>query len=223
VEWKYLLPLLVKCGLVRSKVTSVVKDVIVGHGQWDELAKAITRAVRMEITSVHTRFSRRSYFFCIGPPKFRSPLEQERALMGISKEKQEELFTLALQPPPRQLVLDVQAVATGIRDERLANRVLRNTAIQQAHQEEPQQQEPHQQEGVVVQAWTPNDNQVPVVANDDQVEVVATAVHAAIEFAAALDLERRPRLSRTTAGKWLTKAPFSKRLWLFSNTFVLFI
>ena len=45
VEWKYLLPLLTKCGLVRSKVTSIVKDVHVDHGQWDELAKAITRAV----------------------------------------------------------------------------------------------------------------------------------------------------------------------------------
>ena len=41
VEWKYLLPLLIKCGLVRSKVTSVVKDVLVDHGQWEELPKEI--------------------------------------------------------------------------------------------------------------------------------------------------------------------------------------
>jgi hypothetical protein len=38
--------------LVRSRTTSVVKDLYVDHGQWDELAKALTRSIRMEVTSI---------------------------------------------------------------------------------------------------------------------------------------------------------------------------
>jgi hypothetical protein len=218
VEWKYLLPLLTKCGLVRSKVTSVVKDVHVDHGQWDELAKAITRAVRMEITAIRTKYSRKSYFICIGQPKFQNPLEQDKALKSISKKKREELFS-ALQPPPRQLVLDVQEVATAIVDERLARRVLqgKNPTIRQGQQQEGQQQEADgQQQQVAVVAQVPT--------NDNEMQVVTTAVHNLIEFAAALDLERRPRLSRTTAGTSSnTTIPFKKILCLFSNIFVLFV
>jgi len=108
----------------------------VDHGQWDELAKAITRAVRMEITAIRTKYSRKSYFICIGQPKFQNPLEQDKALKSISTKKREELFS-ALQPPPRQLVWDVQEVATAIVDERLARRVLqgKNPTIRQGQQE----------------------------------------------------------------------------------------
>ena len=115
-------------------------------------------------------------------------------MKSISKKKREELFS-ALQPPPRQLVLDVQEVATAIVDERLARRVLqgKNPTIRQGQQQEGQQQEADgQQQQVAVVAQVPT--------NDNEMQVVATAVHNLIEFAAALDLERRPRLSRTTAG-----------------------
>jgi len=43
-------------------------------------------------------------------------------------------------------------------------------------------------------------NPVPPM-NDDQIDVVANTIMNAINYAAALDLDRRPRLSRTNAGK----------------------
>ena len=43
-------------------------------------------------------------------------------------------------------------------------------------------------------------NPVPPM-NDEQIDVVANTIMNAINYAAALDLDRRPRLSRTNAGK----------------------
>ena len=43
-------------------------------------------------------------------------------------------------------------------------------------------------------------NPVPPM-NDEQIDVVANTVMDAINYAAALDLDRQPRLSRTNAGK----------------------
>ena len=39
------------------------------------------------------------------------------------------------------------------------------------------------------------------IVNDEQIDVVANTIMDAINYAAALDLDRRPRLSRTNAGK----------------------
>ena len=78
VEWRYLLPLLTKCDLLQSRVTSTVKDVHVGSKQWDELAKALS--MRLEISCIRTLYSRRSYFYCVGDPQFRGPIEQGNAL-----------------------------------------------------------------------------------------------------------------------------------------------
>lgn len=69
VSWKVLLPLLVKCGLVRCRVTSTVKDIEVDQGQWDELSKAVSRSMRMEVTIIRTKLSERSYSFCIDVPR----------------------------------------------------------------------------------------------------------------------------------------------------------
>jgi hypothetical protein len=79
VEWRYLLPLLTTCGLLRSTVTSVVKEVHVVRSQWDEMAKAMDH--RMEVSSIRTvRYVRRCYFFCVGKPRYRNPLVQDNQL-----------------------------------------------------------------------------------------------------------------------------------------------
>ena len=41
----------------------------------------------------------------------------------------------------------------------------------------------------------------PEALNEEQIGYVAETIHSAIAYAAALDLDRRPRLSRTNAGK----------------------
>jgi len=85
VEWQYLLPLLTKCGLLRSRVTSVVKDFHCNGTQWREMAKSFSSHIKMEVTCIRTWHSRRSYFYCIGKPTYNNPLHQEQALrsMGI--------------------------------------------------------------------------------------------------------------------------------------------
>ncbi len=40
VEWQYLLPLLTKCGLHHSRVTSVIKDVYCNFNVWDEINRS---------------------------------------------------------------------------------------------------------------------------------------------------------------------------------------
>jgi hypothetical protein len=76
----------------------------------------------------------------------------------------------------RQLMMTVKKTAMAVLNDRLAARV------RGQQRDRPQQEED----------------------NDEQVEAVATAVDAAIEFAPALDLNRRPRLSRTQAGELLS-------------------
>lgn len=178
IEWRYLLPLLTKCGLVRSKVTSVVKDVHVDVSQWHEMARAITKKIKMEVSAIRTKCSWRSYFFCVGTPQFRNPIEQAREsrLIGMGSSSL----------PPRDIVLEAKKVANDILNRRLADRV-RGGHLNLQNGIQGQRQAQQQEE-----------------LNDEQVGQVATAVSAAIDFAAALDLDRRPRLSRSNAGKSTT-------------------
>ena len=80
VEWQYLLPLLTKCGLLHSHVTSVVKDVCCDSIQWDEMAKSFVLQMKMEITCIRTWHSRCSYFYYIGKPLHKNSSIQEEAL-----------------------------------------------------------------------------------------------------------------------------------------------
>ena len=177
VDWRYLLPLLTKVGLIRSKVTSVVKDVYVDIGQWHEMSRAITQTVKMEVTAVRTKYSRRSYFFCVGNPIFQNPLHQAKGCpRAISSAlEQSEL-------PPRNLVSEVTKAASQILDERLTIRVLQggNENLIDNNMAQP----------------------AAAVLNNEQIEEVAATVYAAINFAAALDLDRLPRLSRSNASKY---------------------
>jgi hypothetical protein len=172
VEWHNLLPILIKCGLLRSRVTSVVKEVRIDATQWDQLAKSLN--MRMEVTCIRTLYSRRSYFYCIGDPRFRGPLDQEKALQVLQTGKKTRglPFLSRQKELPRQLGMTVTRVATAIVNDRLASR---NQSQQQTQQQVDE-------------------------LNDDQVEIVANSAHEAIEYAVALDLDRRPRLSRLNAG-----------------------
>ncbi len=48
--------------------------------------------------------------------------------------------------------------------------------------------------------------------NDEQIDFVAETILAAIDYATALDLDRRPRLSRTNAGKFTMYPVSTKRV-----------
>ncbi|KAG7337759.1 hypothetical protein IV203_024855 [Nitzschia inconspicua] len=113
----------------------------------------------MDITTIRTKHARRSYFFCVGNPIYRTPLLQEEALQ-VSNEQ------LPRKTTSRKLVAKVKDFARHVMNSRIASRV----------QTDP---------------TTP--------LNEEQIKYVAATIHSAIEFAAALDLDR-PRLSRTNAG-----------------------
>ena len=100
VEWKYLLPLLLKCGLICSHATSVIKDDHCDCTQWDEMAKSFVSHMKMEITCIRTWNSRCSYFYCIGKPLYKSPIVQEQALVtkGLPNKNH----------PPRSLMNSVK-------------------------------------------------------------------------------------------------------------------
>jgi hypothetical protein len=148
----------------------VVKDLYVDHGQWDEMAKALARSIRMEVTSIRSKHSRRSYFYCLGNPIYRNPMLQQKEMEG------QELVLSQLPVtarPPRTLLADAKQAAEAVMDYRITERVLATSVTEQ------------------------------------QVTEVASAVKTAIDYAAALDLERRPRLSRTNAGKLFLAAQVS--------------
>ena len=182
VEWRYLLPLLTKCGLVRSVVTSMVKDIEVVTRQWDEMAKALVQAVRMEITSTRRQYaSRPSHFICVGTPKFRNPMDQEKAFQSLKNAG--KISSLPSTTPPRPLMIEVKAVAMAILNDRLADRAIHND--RSANRAQMQQQEQQHEQ-----------------LDDEQIEEVANVVNDAIEYASVLDLNRRPRHSRSQAGEF---------------------
>jgi hypothetical protein len=161
VEWQYLLPLLSKCSLLRSRVTSVVKEIDCYVRQWDEMAKSMISTVKLEITCTRTQYARRSYFFCVGKPRYQTPTKQETGLQVNKK-------CLPRKTPARSLMYQIKEAATKVLNGRIADRVQPNP---------------------------------PVPLNDEQIDCVAESINSAIRFAAALDLDWRPRLSRTNAGK----------------------
>lgn len=161
VEWQYMLPLLVKCGLLRSRVTSVVKDVHCDNGQWDGMAKSFSAQIKVEITCIRTWYSRRSYFYCVGKPLYKNVFEQEAAI-GSGK-----LVSIP-RVPSRILMQAVKKAASDVINSRLVQRVQPNP---------------------------------PTPLNDEQIARVAQSIHDHINYAMALDLKRRPRLSRSNAGK----------------------
>jgi len=80
VEWRHLLPLLTKCGLLRSNETSIVTNFHCNHTSWDEMAKSFSSHFKMEITCIRTSHSHRTYFYCIGKPLYKNPIIQGQVI-----------------------------------------------------------------------------------------------------------------------------------------------
>jgi hypothetical protein len=137
------------------------------------------RTVRMEVTAIQTKYARRSYFYCVGSPQYQNLMEQA---------KESRLVSMGLSSLlPCEIMIEKKKLAITIIDKCLALRLQpgpQNMQVAAIQQQQQQQQQP------------------PI--NDEQVEAVAAAVTAAVDYAAALDLNRRPRLSRTNIGTSLT-------------------
>ncbi len=60
------LPLLAKCGLLRFRLSSAVKDVHCDNTQWDDVAILFSSKLRMESTCIRTSSSRSIYLDSVG-------------------------------------------------------------------------------------------------------------------------------------------------------------
>jgi hypothetical protein len=171
VEWTYLLPLLMKLGLIVAKVTSVVKEIQVVKRQWDEFGRGMAASIRLETTSIRRKKQPRAYFFCLGDPIWSNPINQNKSDMIVLVE---------LPPEGKQLRTKIKRTVNGILRRRLIGRV--NGECNLLHVADS------------IDAST-----ITTVAGMEEEEVMslASVLEQRILFALALDLNRRPRLSRT--------------------------
>ena len=163
VDWEYLLPLLLTCGLLYSVVTSDVKHIRVKLAQWQELQLDLQNKKPFEVTCVRRTGGGEEYFFCVGRPFYRSPLVQE----------------------------------DEDRTWRYARTNLRNTELVQEFAEEILN---HRRYKRVMEDERKTRKKAEANERNQSIESeIAQQVEESICFALALDLDRRPRLSRTDA------------------------
>ncbi len=86
--------LLAKCGLLCSRVTTLVKDVPCDITQLVDIAKLFSSKLRIEFTCIRTSLSRRSYLYCIGSPIYPNPSYQQQVFCA-----NKELPVKKLPPP----------------------------------------------------------------------------------------------------------------------------
>ena len=163
IAWEHLLPLMLEIGLVRCGVGSTVKSTHVCHGQWDEMAKALARDVKMEVTICRVDDGPREVFVCVGQPCYKGPIEQFKVFKNGNLMLPHRTCSI------REIDRTSQRLSAFIKNRELAKRVL--------------------EEKENVEDLT-----------DEQIEDIAGCVEGQIQYALALDLDRRPRLSRTNAG-----------------------
>ena len=93
IPWDFLLPLLCCIGLVYSGVTSTVKKTCVCAAQWQELACALSKHVRLQVTSIRRRGLPKEYFFCAGTPRYSSPTKQDE-VRGFARLNHDAIDTV---------------------------------------------------------------------------------------------------------------------------------
>ena len=174
VDWQQLCPVLHFLGLIGHDVTSVVKNCFIVRDQWDELLQSVQKCVRCQITHCRGKTGSRTACFSIGEPKFRNPRQQEKK-GGAS-------LWLNTSSKVRKLKVDFGNAARKILQQRNYERI------------------PNDANNI-----TNTNNQERNGAEDDDghteeiTDMVNNDLNAKTEHAHALDLDRRPRLSRTDA------------------------
>ena len=179
VPWEDILPLLVSQRFLLVSVTSTVSNVQVLFQKFDELFNSLVCFDRLQITKVHERHLGPKYFFCRGLPKFSNPMVQRKRIE--SAERMSPLRTMLFPLPgwnDRSFLLQLCRVSNQIISRNLVNRIMsEEERVTQVHQ--PQEEEEEQQQ--------------------ENNEWIQNKVQEQIEFALALDFQRRPRLSRSGA------------------------
>lgn len=177
LDWSYLLPLLIFCGLVVFRVDSVVKEGQVVIEQWEEFRIAMSKDVRLELTTVRKRSNERIHYFCLGRPEYNNPMKQTNILFEGDNEQQSSL----------RLRIDLKAQSRTLLKHRHYLRVVQGS------------KENSNSELTSTDVDDINNNSS---AFDDEINQVTEEVDRTIIAAEELNLLKRPRLSRTNASKF---------------------
>ena len=118
IDWENLLPLMLEIGLVRCGMGSTVKSYHVCHGQWDEMAKAVIRQVKIEVTICRVDDGPREVFVCVGQAVFKGPIEQYKVL------KNGNLMLPHRTSSIREIERSAKRLSSFIKNRELAKRVL---------------------------------------------------------------------------------------------------
>ena len=198
VDWEYLLPLLMNAGLIYSIRRSTVNQYAIVPTQWKMLCETTEgeRRNKLELGTL-SRSGKRTYFICKGNPIFKSPCYQTKATeQGIFAFIEERLVNVGLR---RRICEQVNVIQ---------NQELERCFAEETEQQEQQEnnEENNTNKANTVAAAANKANTVAVANNAAAAVAVATEglagelllqdVHQAIEYALALDLDRRPRLNR---------------------------
>lgn len=168
IDWEHLLPLMSKCGLITSTVTSTVKEDTVNRSQWDEVCNSLKKHCRMQVTCVQPKRQKRVFYFCVDVPLYSNPIKQQQEQERLRKRP------VYARPASRFIRDTVQSLAERIVNNRIYERVIEE-----------------------------QERRMFVEDNDKEEEEarVGNKVKQCVNFALALDLDRRPRLSRSDANQ----------------------
>ena len=178
VEWEHLLPLLVFLGLISFRTGSMVKQVSIVTSQWKEMAHAVRKHVILEVSSYRRQNRSIEQYICIGNPMYSGPRQQ----FGLASVKS-------------AVALSERKMGITTRAQRSALLSLQNKAVDEAVCLLAQRQFARITKTSIDVIEQDN-------VNMDEWKRVASEVEKSICFAEALDLHRRPRLSRLNAGKF---------------------
>ena len=178
VEWDTILLLIMYDGLISFWTSSVVNEGTVHRIQWDNLGLELKKyELDLNITNVRQKNKRRVYYFCIGKPIFNNILHQHKALISLSDDRPLER---------RQLLRDIQVAKTRILNSRNLIRFEKSSGAGNS-------QSARRRKDTV----------------DEDLEFaqeVSSRFEKEIEFALALDLTCKTRMSRTNGSKIIIKS-----------------
>ena len=117
VKWNVLLPILTYLGLITFTITSVVNPANVMRQQWEEFANSLMGQIRIEISEMFIN-KQRTYYICIGNPKYNNVTLQQRS------NREEPMVLRREQEERQELHCDAQIIATQIVAKRQYDRVI---------------------------------------------------------------------------------------------------
>ena len=152
---------------------STVKEVHVEQLRWDKFGRGVASSVRLQTTAIRKKNQPRVHFFCLGDPIWVNPMTQNKNVTIVSVE---------LHPDGgKELRTKIKRTVNGILKRRLVSRVNGEGSVEVANSTDA----------------TSITDTTAATMEEEEVISLATTLEEGIEYALALDLNCRPRVTRT--------------------------